>query len=168
MKNKNAGKVAGNNEPQTPSKTTQVDKKSNRRGRPEGYERPDILVIINDTYRINLSDGMNKTVQKLITRERMEDSKPESEIQYKKGDKYTDWENNGYFGSYINAFAKLYDLMVEDGIKDKGGIVSVKELIEIHKEKMNYLNKMFENDFKDDEVVSKPKYVKKVEEKGKK
>jgi hypothetical protein len=168
MTKKNAGKLAGNNQPQNPSETTVVDKKSNR-GRPEGYERPEVIIKINETYRIDLSDGMNKTVQKLITRKRSEDgNSKDGLITWKKNEEYTDWESNGFYITYKGAFDKIHNLMLEDSIKDKGGIVTVKEFIDIYKEKLKWLDEMFKSDFVDDEIVSKPKYVKKIEEKGKK
>jgi len=156
-----------NNKPQNPTEIKKVDKKSNR-GRKKGVsvgERQEILIIINDTYRINLSDGKNKTLQKLVTKA---NELTEEDIIDSEDEEGSDWKFRGHWSTFKAAFDKLFDLMVEDKIKDKGGIVTVKEFIDIYKETVVWLKEVFTNDFKDDVVVSKPKYVKKVEDKKEK
>jgi hypothetical protein len=139
---------------------------SKKRGRQAGYERPKVYIQINDIYRIDLSDGTNKTIQKFVTRERLEDH---LEGLWKAGDKYSDWVDcdAAHCSSYKHCFDRLHDLMVEDKIKETGTVTTA-QFYDIYKEKLNWLKEAFTSDFKDDEVASKPKYVKKIEEKKRK
>jgi hypothetical protein len=153
MKKKNAGNIAGNNEPQNPSETIQVDNVSNkggRKGRPKGMsvgERQKSYIEINPNYRIDISDGLNYTVQKYVTRTRIADGQSEDgSVNWKQGDTYTEWSNADapFCSSARNAFRRLLDIMVIDKCKEKEK-VSVEEFIKIYKDTDKWLNKKFEN-----------------------
>ncbi|MDD4779112.1 MAG: hypothetical protein PHT02_00715 [Tissierellia bacterium] len=166
MKNKKGKENLENNEDDVNLiKNETATKVKGNRGRKKGDktgERQEILILIGDTYRINLSDGKNKILQKLIT---STSELTEEDLLESENGEVSDWKFRGYWSTFKAAFCKLYDLMLEDKIKDKGGIVTVKEFIDIAKETETWLKEIFKNDFVDDGIVSKPKHVKKVEEK---
>lgn len=151
--------IGGKSAKPTQLEVNNSSEEKKQRGRKAGTERPKAYIYIDDNYRIDISDGMNKTVQKLITRERMNDSKPEDEVQYKKGDKYTDWEDNGHFSSYLAAFDKIHDLMILDGVKARE-IVFVNEFMKINKEKYDYLVKKFESMFDEEQNLKDKNRIK--------
>jgi hypothetical protein len=181
MTKKSAGKLAGNNEPQNPIENETVTTVARTRGRQKGVSTGQTqkvyIEIIPNKLRIDISDGINKTVQEFVTRTRMNDSKPEDEIHYKQGDTYTDWSNvdKCFWSTYKQAFNRIHDILTDEDAKtsaknrtDKEIYISMSELKNSFDKKLKWLDEMFKSDFVDDEVVSKPKYVKKIEDKGKK
>lgn len=167
MRTKNAGKIAGNNKTSNPSETTTVDKKSNR-GRKAGTsigERPKAYIEIDDIYRIDISDNLNFTVQKFFTRTRINDSKPESEVQYKEGDTYTEWGDVDapHHSEEVNAFKHIARLMNNDKVKSKGKVV-VDEYLQMCKDTDKYLRGKFESYFDSKEAVEKQSKLKQIKE----
>lgn len=148
-----------------PIENETITKVKGNRGRQEGYKVPEVIIQIDDTYRINLSDGKNKTVQKFTIKENDVEEDLDSEEDEDNGG----WKFKGHYGTFKGAFDKLHSLMLDDGIRSKaknnGGVITVKEFYEIHKTKLKWLQDVFKSDFEDNEVVSRPKYVKKIEEK---
>jgi hypothetical protein len=128
---------------------------SGRRGRQTG-ERPKKIIIINDNYQLDLSDGMNIDVEKLVTRTK-DDTK----------ETYQDWENNGHFGEIPNALLKIVKLMDFDKIPDNQPI-PLTEYIKIHKQNDREVFNFFKSGLEDYDVVEKPSKVKKIEKKEKK
>ena len=119
-------------------KSKQVNKKTK--------EKKDICIQISDVYRINITDGRNKSIEKFQTITRKSDDK---DGRWLKGEEYEDWVDiNCYCGTYKYAFDKIHDMMVADKIGKKGTVV-LKEFYNIYEEKLKYLSNVFDTRFKD-------------------
>lgn len=126
--------------------TTTVSK---RKGRPVGYERPEKIIIIDENYQLDLSDGMNIDVEKLVTRTKDGTNKT-----------YQDWENNGHYTTIPNALLKVVSLMDLDKIPDNKKIPLI-EYIKIHKENDKKVFKFFESELSEENIVTKTSKSKK-------
>ena len=130
------------------STKVQENKKSNK-GRKPGIklkEKEKIYIQISDLYRINISDGMNKSIEKYVTKIKMND---DPDGKWKAGEEYSDWEDiKCYCSTYKYAFDRLHDMMIADKVGKKG-TVTLKEFYNIYEEKLKYLSDTFDTRFKD-------------------
>jgi hypothetical protein len=122
-----------------------------KRGRQAG-ERPKKIIVVNENYQLDLSDGMNIDVEKLVTRTK-DDTK----------ETYQDWENNGHFGEIPNALLKIVKLMDFDKIPDNQPI-PLAEYTKIHKQNDREVFNFFKSGLEDYDVVEKQSKVKKTRE----
>jgi hypothetical protein len=149
-----------NIKPTEVQQTTEPKKRGRQAGVPLG-ERQKAYIYIDNTYRLDLSDGMNKTIQKFTTKTRANDGQDEEGNFWKAGDSYTEWSNtnNCYPSTFKGAFDTIHELMVLDGLKEKE-ITFVNEFMKIYKEKYDYLVKKFESMFDEEQNLKDKKKVK--------
>jgi hypothetical protein len=132
-----------------------------KRGRQAGVllgERQKFYIQIDDNFRLDLSDGMNKVIQKFTNRTRANDGQDEEGNSWKAGEIYTEWANtnNCYPSTFKGAFDTIHELMVLDGVKEKE-ITFVNEFMKIYKEKYDYLVKKFETMFDEEQNLKDKK-----------
>jgi hypothetical protein len=143
----------------------QTTTESKKRGRQPGIilgEKQKSYVYIDNQYRLDLSDNLNKTIQKFTTRIRANDGQSEDGLTtWKAGDSYSEWTNtnNCYPSTFKGAFDTIHELMVLDGVKEKE-ITFVNEFMKIYKEKYDYLVKKFESMFDEEQNLRDKKKIK--------
>jgi hypothetical protein len=135
------------------------------RGRQKGVsvgERQKSYIYITEEIRIDISDGLNKTVQKYTTKNRGNDGQSEDGTEkWNAGDTYQEWSNvdRCYCSSFKSAFDRVLDLMVEDGVKVRER-VSVEEFLKLYKEKNDLLSKIFNTMFDEEQNIKDKKKIK--------
>jgi phage-related protein len=135
----------------------QVTSEPKKRGRQAGIsiERPKGYIQINDLYRINISDGLNHTVEKYTTKTRMNDGEDEEGNKWSAGDTYSEWTNTSkcFCSCFKTALKRVFECMMEDGVKEKE-MMWLDEYMKLHEKTDAFLRK-FENSFDMEQKKSK-------------
>jgi phage-related protein len=155
VKTKKEDNTKKNIKPTEAQQTTEPKKRGRQPGVSLG-ERQKGYIQISDTMRIDISDGLNHTVQKYTIKTRMNDGESEDGTEkWKAGDTYEEWTNTAkcYCSSFKSALKRIFDLMLEDGVKEKE-MMWLDEYMKLHAKTDAFLRK-FENTYDEEQTKSK-------------